>query len=209
MKMYQRMRHQFGHLGWWPGKTRLEIIIGAILTQNTAWTNVETAILNLKRARLIQLSKLMKISEGSLAEYIRPAGYFNVKARRIKNFLQYLQDRHQGSLTRLQRQPLEFTRSELLSVNGIGPETADSILLYALGKPTFVVDAYTRRILSRHDLVPNDIGYADLQSIFMRGLNPDVPLFNDYHAQLVETAKQFCRARMANCESCPLNYLHS
>ncbi|MBI4550605.1 MAG: endonuclease III domain-containing protein [Candidatus Omnitrophica bacterium] len=208
-KIYAAMRRKAGHLHWWPGETPFEIIVGAILTQNTAWTNVEKAIRNLKAARVLTPGNMRRLGTGRLAALIRPAGYFNVKARRLKNFLSHLHRRHGGSLGRMFAVRGKELREQLLSVNGIGPETADSILLYAAGKPFFVVDAYTRRIFSRHGFVPSDVSYQELQSFFMDRLKPERHFFNDYHAQIVHIGKTYCRTKNPACAQCPLEFLYS
>ncbi len=204
--LYSAMFAAFGAQGWWPGKTRFEVIAGAILTQNTAWTNVEKAIANLKSRGVLSPAKMHGLSLSELASLIRPAGYFNIKAKRLKNFTDYLFKEHNGSLDRLlkQRSPKEL-REELLKISGIGPETADSIVLYAANMPEFVVDAYTKRIFSRHLIVKEDAGYEDLKSVFMENLKPDAALFNEYHALIVRTGKDFCRPKEPLCNVCPLN----
>lgn len=203
---YSAMFAAFGAQGWWPGKTRFEVIAGAILTQNTAWTNVEKAIANLKSRGVLSPAKLHGLKTGELAALIRPAGYFNIKAKRLKNFTDYLFKEHNGSLDRLlkQRRPKEL-REELLKICGIGPETADSIVLYAANMPEFVVDAYTKRIFSRHSLAKEDVQYEELKSVFMENLEPDAALFNEYHALIVRTGKDFCRPKEPLCAGCPLN----
>lgn len=196
--------HMYAHFGrthWWPGDTPFEVAVGAILTQNTAWTNVEKAIVNLKREKLLSPRKMLQCAPARLEAALRPAGYFRIKARRLKNFCRFLVEDHGGSIERLARQPLAALREELLAVNGIGPETADDILLYACEKPVFVVDAYTRRIFSRHGLVAPDIAYEELRAFFEQNLEPD--LFKEYHGLIVWTGKDFCR-RKPQCEGCPL-----
>ena len=153
-RAYQFMRARFGHLHWWPGETPLEVCIGAILTQNTAWTNVERAMANLKSARVLEPEKLFALPEAKLAELIRPAGYFNVKARRLRSFLRMLMEEFGGDLNRLFAGETAAVRTRLLAINGIGPETADSLLLYAGGHHSFVIDAYTKRIFQRHRWSP-------------------------------------------------------
>lgn len=203
-RIYDKLYRFYGPQGWWPAETRLEVIVGAILTQNTAWTNVEKAIGNLKRADLLSGSdKLEKISGRKLAGLIRPAGYYNIKAKRLKNFINFLMSCHGGSLKRLARRQTGILRYELLNINGIGPETCDSILLYAFKRPVFVVDAYTKRIFSRHRLMEEDISYEYAQRIFMDALPGDERLFNEYHALIVRAAKEFCRSK-ARCNGCPL-----
>lgn len=201
---YSSMYERFGSQGWWPGRTRFEVIVGAILTQNTSWTNVEKAIRNLKSAGVLTHGKMHALGVKELSELIRPAGYFNIKARRIKNFTDHLFTRNNGSLDKLLNKKALELRAELLSINGIGPETADSIVLYAARLPEFVVDAYTRRIFARHGLIRTDAGYEELKSLFSENLKPDTPLFNEYHALIVKTGKDFCKTRNPLCEACPL-----
>ncbi len=203
-ELYEKLWQVFGPQGWWPGETPFEVALGAILTQNTNWGNVARAIAALKDRDLLESQALHDLPEAELAGLIRPAGYYNLKARRVKNFLAVLCDRYQGSMEALAGEELEKVRPELLAVKGIGPETADSILLYALNKPTFVVDAYTFRILSRHHLVPESCDYAELRQLFMDRLAADVGLYQEYHALLVRLGKEFCRPR-PRCEACFLN----
>jgi len=203
-EMYKRMYEALGPQGWWPGETPFEVCVGAILTQNTNWQNVERAINNLKKKGLLSPQALYELPEDVLAELIRPAGYFRVKARRLKNFIRFLVENFEGDLARLFALPLEEARQALLTVSGIGPETADSILLYAGEKPTFVIDAYTRRILIRHGLATEEMGYEDLREMFMRHLPEDSALYNEYHALLVAVGKNFCRPQNPRCEECPL-----
>ena len=183
---------------------QFEVIVGAVLTQNTAWINVEKAIVNLKKAgALSSPDAMMRLRTGSLAALIRPAGYYNIKAKRLKNFLRFLERGYGGSLKALGRLDTQKLRHELLGVNGIGPETCDSILLYAFGRPVFVVDAYTKRIFSRHGLFDEGLGYSDVQRIFTANLRRDTKMFNEYHALIVRLAKEFCKTR-SKCGSCPL-----
>jgi len=203
-KTYRKLFTAFGPQHWWPGDTPFEVIVGAILTQNTAWTNVEKAIHNLKKARLLTPRKMHDLSQAELAKYIRPAGYFNIKAKRLKHFLNYLFDNYGGSLNRMFKKRTDALRRELLSVNGIGPETADSILLYAGNHPVFVVDAYTKRIFSRHQIIKADAEYHDVQEIFMKNLPHNIKMFNEYHALIVRIGKDFCRNRKPLCSRCPL-----
>lgn len=205
-KIYQRLFKEFGPQHWWPGHTPFEVMVGAILTQNTNWGNVERAIKNLKTRRLLAPAALHKIPAADLAPLIRPAGYFNVKARRLKNFMEFLFMEYNGDLKKMAAEPWVKLRPKLLHVNGVGPETADSILLYALGKPIFVVDAYTRRMLYRHNLIGKDADYHQIQDLFMGHLKPDVRLFNEYHALLVRLGKDYCRPKPL-CERCALNSL--
>lgn len=206
MAIHDALLAAFGPQGWWPGETPFEVMVGAILTQNTNWRNVERAIANLKAARVLTPAAMGRLRAEELAELIRPAGYFRVKAARLGHLLGHLRERHGGSVARLLRTPLEPLRDELLGITGIGPETADSILLYAAGHPAFVVDAYTRRVLSRHGLVAEGAGYAEVRGIFTRALPTDVLLFNEYHALIVRLGKEFCRPRLPRCASCPLAF---
>ncbi|MBI5586958.1 MAG: endonuclease III domain-containing protein [Deltaproteobacteria bacterium] len=201
---YSCLFESFGPQGWWPANTRFEMIVGAILTQNTAWTNVEKAISNLKGKRLLTPEKIHALKAVELAALIRPAGYFNIKAKRLKNFTSFLFNGCGGSLDRLLRKDSAVLRRELLDVNGVGPETADSIILYAAGKPEFVIDAYTKRIFSRHGLTGHDAGYDEIKTLFMENLPKDAALFNEYHALIVKTAKDYCRTKNPLCSECPL-----
>ena len=203
-ELYQKLWDAFGPQGWWPGETPFEVIIGAILTQNTNWKNVAQALRALKDEGLLNPQALGEMPEAELANWIRPAGYFNIKARRLKNFLDFFAHHYQNSLEKMGREDLGSLRAALLTVKGIGPETADSILLYALHRPTFVVDAYTHRILSRHDLAPEACSYEELQALFMDHLPHKVPLYQEYHALLVRVGKEYCRPK-PRCPSCPLH----
>ena len=202
-QMFSLLENHYGVTHWWPGDTPFEIAIGAILTQNTAWTNVEKAIVNLKRERLLSPTRMLATPVESLEAAVRPSGYYRQKSKRLRTFCEHLITNYRGSIKRMAAQPLDALRLELLSLNGIGPETADDILLYACEKPVFVVDSYTRRILSRHNLVPEDIGYDALQAIFHDNLEADVTLFKEFHGLIVYTGKDFCR-RSPRCEACPL-----
>lgn len=206
IEIYQLLYKAFGPQHWWPGDTRIEIITGAILTQNTNWANVEKAINNLKSADCLSEERLHKLEPSQLAELIRPAGYYNIKAKRLKNFLDWLFENYDGKLTNLESMRTEQFREELLSVKGIGRETADSILLYAFERPVFVVDAYTARLTIRHSLIEPDADYEQLRYLFESNLPEDIQLFNEYHALLVRTGKEFCRPK-AKCPSCPLEKL--
>jgi len=202
MEMYEAMRARFGHRGWWPGDGPLEIAVGAILTQNTNWSNVEKAIGNLKAARCLTVADLHTMPRERLAELIRPAGYFNVKAVRLRNFIAAV-DRAGGDIEAFLDRPIPALREALLPIKGIGRETADSIILYAAGKCTFVVDAYTYRICLRHGLIAPEDDYDQIKEMFESSLPEQVDLYNDYHAQLVAVGKAYCRPR-ARCEGCPL-----
>lgn len=207
LEIYRILRSHFGYRHWWPGQTPFEVMIGAILTQNTSWANVEKAIGNLKQRNLLDPQKMAGLELNELALLIKPSGYFNQKALKLKAFLDFfLAPPVSGSIKKMRKIPLEKMRQCLLGVKGIGPETADSILLYALNKPVFVVDAYTRRILSRLGLVPEKTSYEDLQKFFEQNLPKSIRLYNDYHAQLVELGKTYCRKKPL-CKNCPLAIL--
>jgi endonuclease-3 related protein len=202
-EIFNRLLDRFGTLDWWPAETPFEVCVGAILTQNTAWGNVEKAICALKQEGILSADTLQECDPERLARLIRPAGYFNVKSRRLKDFTAWLFLNHQGSLERMFAGNWQELREGLLRVRGIGPETADSILLYAGNKPTFVVDAYTRRLFRRLGLLPEAAGYDHTRTLFMNGLPEDVPLFNEFHAQIVQQCKRFCRSKPL-CSGCPL-----
>ena len=203
-EVYSRMYDHLGPQHWWPGETPFEVMVGAILTQNTSWKNVERAIDNLRGAGLLTFERLADLPTGLLAEYIRPAGYYNIKAGRLRNLLQYISDHHQGDLDAFLGQDLAELRPQLLSVKGVGPETADSILLYAANLPIFVVDAYTHRILGRHGLIDEDADYHRIQELFMDHLESDAQLYNEYHALLVRIGNQYCKKTNPDCANCPL-----
>ena len=205
-EIYQLLFDRFGPQHWWPGQTQFEIITGAILTQNTNWTNVEKAIANLKSADCLTPEKLYHLEVSQLAELIRPAGYYNIKTKRLKNFVNWLSDNYDGKPANLETVDTDQLRTELLAVKGIGYETADSILLYAFERPVFVVDAYTARIAFRHQLIEPDAGYEQLRELFQSNLPQDVQLFNEYHALLVKVGKEFCKPK-AKCPGCPLEKL--
>lgn len=202
-QVYKALRKNFGHQNWWPGETPFEIIVGAILTQNTAWTNVEKAIVNLKKAHKLSFEALRRIPARKLSQLIRPAGYFNVKADRLKCFMDFLGRECQGDLSKLKLKTMPVLREKLLAVKGVGPETADSILLYALNKMSFVIDAYTRRIFSRHGLAKDHEAYERWREIFTQALPENRDLYNDFHAQIVRVGKEHCR-KVPRCDGCPL-----
>jgi endonuclease-3 related protein len=205
-EMYELLLERFGPQHWWPGETQFEIIIGAILTQNTSWANVEKAIANLKSANVLSAQALYKMNHDELAVLIKPAGYFNIKTKRLKSFLTWLFDEYNGLLENLEQISTARLREELLNIKGIGPETADSILLYAFDRPVFVVDAYTARVMTRHALVETGCDYEQLQQLFQSNLAQDIKMFNEYHALLVRVGKEFCRPK-ARCSGCPLENL--
>jgi endonuclease III related protein len=202
--LYRSLLRAYGPQGWWPGRTRFEVIVGAVLTQNVAWTNVEKAIGALRRARVLHPDRLRRISRARLAGLIRPAGYHNQKARTLRNVVDRLHVRHGGSLARLFRQPTQTLRAELLELSGIGPETADSILLYAAGRPVFVIDAYTRRILARHGAASGHEPYEELRRLMETAVTRRAPVYKEFHALLVRVAKDHCRKRQPLCAGCPL-----
>lgn len=204
LNFYQAMTDVLGPSYWWPGETDFEVLVGTVLTQNTNWKNAERAITNIKRAQRMSAEKLYALSEEQLAELIRPAGYFRLKAKRLRNLLVFLKSESGFELEALKTQDQELLRERLLAVKGVGPETADSILLYALQLPSFVVDAYTHRILNRHGLVPEDGSYDDMREMFMAALPQDVRLYNEFHALLVRTAKSWCKKKQGLCHECPL-----
>ncbi|MEM7394093.1 MAG: hypothetical protein AAF492_17270, partial [Verrucomicrobiota bacterium] len=201
--IYQRLYDAWGPQGWWPGRTRLEVMVGAVLTQNTAWVNVEQAIRRLKREKALTLQRLHEVQTGTLAEWIRPAGYYNLKARRLKNLVEFVMTRFGGRLNRMAGEETDALRGLLLEVNGIGRETADCIVLYAFSKPRFVVDAYTRRFLLRHDWIGGEEDYDEVAGLFMDGLDRDPAVFNEYHALIVELGKRHCKTK-PECHDCPL-----
>jgi len=206
-EIYDRLFKSFGKQYWWPGDTGFEVVIGAILTQNTNWSNVEKAIKNMKAAKIFTPKKLYEIDQDKLAELIRPSGYFNVKAKRLKHFIEWLFLNYNGSLSKLFKLNFATLRGQLISVNGIGRETADSIILYAAEKPTFVVDAYTKRVLVRHGVITEDYDYDAIKEVFENNLPKEVPLYNEYHALIVMVGTHYCKPKM-QCEECPLKDVH-
>ncbi len=207
LDIYRRLYEAYGPQNWWPGETQFEVIVGAILTQQVSWNAVERAITALKDNGLMQPESLARASIERIALLIRPTVYYNQKAKKLKAFLKLLERRYQGNLKELLTLPLPELRAELLSVHGIGKETADSILLYAAGKPSFVVDAYTRRILARLGLIEGSEPYEKIRTLFMENLPANVQLYNEYHALLVRHGKERCRKRSPRCDSCPLEDL--
>jgi endonuclease-3 related protein len=203
MDMFAAMSRALGPQFWWPANSAWEVIVGAILTQNTSWHNVEKAIARLQEAGALEPRNLRALSRDRLEELIRPAGTYRVKASRLRHFVEYLFERHSGDLEHMFHQPLEQLRPELLQVRGIGRETADAILLYAGRMPTFVVDAYTARILRRHHLIDDYADYNEIKDLFESQLPRDPDLFNEYHALLVQVGKNHCKPQ-ARCPGCPL-----
>jgi endonuclease-3 related protein len=202
-EIYSRLFSFYGPRGWWPGDSPFEVAVGAILTQNTNWTNVEKAITNLKQRDCLSASVMSSMPDLELAEMIRPAGYYNIKTKRLKAFLRFLGDNYAGDMARMKETPTGRLRDDLLAVNGIGRETADSILLYALDRPVFVIDAYTKRLMSRHHILDEGASYEEYQTFFHRNLRADATMFNEYHALIVSVGKEFCRPT-PRCEGCPL-----
>ncbi len=202
--VYRTLRRALGPQHWWPGETPFEVMVGAILTQNTAWKNVERAIRNLKKAGVLNPRALHRIPQKKLARLIQPAGYFNIKAERLKHFVKFLFTEYGGRPDIMFHERGAALRRKLLAVKGIGPETADSMLLYAAGKPFFVIDAYTKRIFARHRLHALEGGYEAWQRQFEEALPKRVSLYNDFHAQIVAVGKDYCRTGRPRCEICPL-----
>ncbi|MHB1022102.1 MAG: base excision DNA repair protein [Acidobacteriaceae bacterium] len=211
-RYYDLLLAAYGPQQWWPAETAFEVLIGAVLTQNTAWTSVERSIANLKAADALSLDALLALSLDRLRELIRPSGFMQRKALTLRSLCTWLQDGYNGSITSAAQQPTHLLRQQLLAINGIGPETADSILLYALGHPVFVVDEYLRRVVLRHALAPAKASYAELQQIAEKSFSNDAvdtraTHYNEFHALIVETGKRHCR-RKPNCTGCPLeNFL--
>jgi endonuclease-3 related protein len=203
MSFYQAMLARFGRQNWWPGETPFEIMVGAVLTQNTSWTNVEKAIANLKAAELLTPEKIYSISQQDLSAFIRPAGYMNVKAKRLKNLVKWFCEEHAGEFESLEAYSVDQLRETLILINGIGRETADAIILYALKRPTFVVDTYTYRLLVRHQCVSAEADYEEMKEFFERNLPEEVELYNEFHALIVQVGKNHCKP-VARCEGCPL-----
>lgn len=197
--IFQQLLAQYGPQAWWPGETAFEVMVGAVLTQNTAWINVERAIANLTANAALSPERILAVNEAQLAEWIRPSGYFNIKARRLRNYCRWYTDA--GGYQPLAKQSDVDLRRALLAVNGVGPETADDILLYAFKRPVFVIDAYTRRLFARLGLIQGDEGYDELRLGLEQALGADVALFNEYHALIVVHAKDICRVR-PRCSEC-------
>jgi endonuclease-3 related protein len=204
MSLHEDLLAAFGPQRWWPADTPFEVCVGAILTQNTNWANVTRAVENLKKEGLLNPAALHEIPRSVLSELVRPAGYYNLKAGRLQNFVGFLVEEFGGDLRAMFSLGLEELRPRLLQIRGIGPETADSILLYAGEIPSFVVDAYTVRALARHDIIGDEAGYEEVRSLFMDNLPADVELYNEYHALWVRVGKEFCRKTRPKCEGCPL-----
>ncbi len=205
LRLYRALQRRYGRQGWWPGRTPFEVSVGAILTQHTAWANAARAIAALERRHLVSARAIDRMAEAELAEVIRSAGTYRVKARRLKSFARWLVERFGGRYAPMRQAPLATLRSELLRVSGLGPETVDAILLYAAGRPVFVADAYARRVLARHRLLPRATGYEGARRFVESHLPSDPALFNELHALLVEVGKRACRT-MPDCDGCPLRF---
>lgn len=201
MEVYQRLSQGYLLDNWWPAQSPFEIAVGAFLTQNTNWNNVEKALSNLKNAEALELRLLAEMPPAQLEELIRPSGFFRQKAQRLQHFCRYVLDHHAGSLENLLQRDLDETRDELLALCGIGPETADSILLYAGRRPSFVIDSYTRRLFGRLGLISGGEKYADIRALFMADVKKDVPLYQHYHALIVTHCKERCR-KSPLCAAC-------
>jgi len=207
MRYFAAMSQNLGPMHWWPARTPFEVIVGAILTQNTSWGNVERAIANLRSAKMLTPSAISRARIAKLAALVRPSGYFRQKAKKLKAFVRFLQREYGGSLKRMFATPTDVLREKLLAVHGIGPETADSILLYAGEHAVFVVDAYTHRILGRHGITNGKPEYENVRALVEEALPRDSQLFNEFHALIVNTGKNWCRKNAPRCAECPLNSL--
>jgi endonuclease-3 related protein len=203
IKIYRTLYQTYGPRHWWPGETSFEVMVGAILTQNTSWRNVEKAIQKLKGKGVLNPEGIHHLKKSELARLIKSSGYYRIKTDRLKSFIDFLFEEYDGNIKKMGRERLGELREKLLGVKGIGPETADSILLYGLKKPIFVVDAYTRRILSRHGIISEKASYEEVQKLFMDYLPRDEKLFNEYHALFVYLGKTVCK-KTPRCELCPL-----
>lgn len=205
---YRLLYDHFGSQNWWPGDTPFEIMVGAILTQNTNWSNVEKAINNLKSVNLLSYKSVARLTVDEIAQFIRPAGYYNLKAKRLRNLLDMIEKSYGGNLDSFLSDELESARRNLLQVKGVGQETADAILLYACGHPVFVVDMYTHRVFSRHNMLEEETDYAAIQSTFIQNLPVDRQLYNEFHALIVRVATTFCKKTKPLCGKCPLQGLN-
>lgn len=204
LDLYDRLAKHYGPSGWWPGQTSLEIIVGAVLTQNTAWKNVEKALDNLKEAGVLDINALYNISHEGLASLIRPSGYYNIKAERLKNLISTIMETSGDNLDDFLDEEAYTLRERLLFVKGIGKETADSICCYGAGKLIFVVDAYTKRILNRHGVIESTWDYDQIKGLFESRLPSSIQVYKDLHAYMVFIGKEFCKASSPKCDACPL-----
>lgn len=203
LRIYKTLCRSFGPQHWWPGESPFEVTLGAILAQNTNWRNASAAIDNIREAGLLEPKKLLK-HRTIIAELIRPSGFFNLKSQRLVAFLKYFVKNYDGKIDRMNNRKTTILREELLNLPGIGYETADSILLYACSKPVFIIDTYTRRIFSRHNILEYDQHYEDIRSIFENNLPRNAKLYNEYHALIVKLGKEFCKKNEPLCNTCPL-----
>ncbi|MBF0217587.1 MAG: endonuclease III domain-containing protein [Candidatus Omnitrophica bacterium] len=206
--MYSLFEARYGDLKWWPARTDFEVMVGAILTQNTAWRNVEKAISFLRTHRLLSVTEMHSATKAKISSLIKPSGYFRIKAERLKELTRYIIGKSGGDIRKMKKMDPGRLRAELLLVKGVGNETADAILLYALSMPFFVVDAYTKRIFFRHGLIPHDAAYESVQSLVHSNFPKDVRKYNQFHAMIVETAKRYCKKSVALCDECPLGKLY-
>lgn len=206
-KVYEQLFQAYGAQQWWPAKTPFEVMVGAILTQSTSWQNVEKAVACLESKNLLNPHNMFGLKEAQLAKLIRPSGYFNQKAKKLKCFLHYFVGRYRGNVVSMKKQKTNMLRRELLDIYGIGPETADSMLLYALQKSMFVIDTYTKRIFSRLGLLKGDEQYHEVQKLFMKHLTKNTRFYNEYHALIVCHGKQVCKKSRPLCGECPLHQM--
>ena len=205
IKIYKKLLENYGEQNWWPADSKLECAIGAILTQNTSWNNVEKAIINIKSVMDITIENLSVLSTNELSLLIRPSGFYKQKAKRIKRLIEFINNQYEGKIENMEHENLKSLRAGLLSINGIGPETADCILLYVVNKPVFVIDKYTYRLLYRHGFIARETSYSEMQNLFMENLENRSGLFGEFHALIVEVGKNHCKKR-AICEDCPINF---
>ena len=203
LNIFNMLLNSFGKRNWWPGETELEIIVGAVLTQNTSWKNVEKAINNLKHHNALDIKTLYKMDRETLAHIIKPSGFYNIKSNRLKNIINVIYNEYSSNILELNKLDILNVREKLLEINGIGKETADSIILYALNKPIFVIDVYTKRFLKNHRIYDEQNDYDTLQEFFMRNLPADTYLFNEFHASIVYLCQNFCK-KVPLCSKCPL-----
>ena len=205
IKIYKKLLENYGEQNWWPADSKLECAIGAILTQNTSWNNVEKAIINIKSVMDITIENLSVLSTNELSLLIRPSGFYKQKAKRIKRLIEFINNQYEGKIENMEHENLKSLRAGLLSINGIGPETADCILLYVVNKPIFAIDKYTYRLLYRHGFIVRETSYSEMQNLFMENLKNRSGLFGEFHALIVEVGKNHCKKR-AICEDCPINF---
>lgn len=205
-EVLETLLQKLGPQKWWPADSPFEVMVGAMLVQNTAWKNVERAIDNLREAALLDPHRLAAVGDGQLEELIRPAGYYRIKAKRLRNLVRFFVERYDGSIDAMREVPTDVLREELLAISGVGPETADSILNYALDMPALVVDAYTHRIWTRHGWIDADVDYHMLQEEVARGIPADPATYNELHALIVNVGHHWCK-RTPKCEECPLRDL--